>query len=207
MKIDMTALENEDLVFEKFAKKIQTIYKKQCKQEIPSGKFAKEFVQLLNMVCPELAKRFPKLVAVMLEFEVIDFAIKGLNDPILTALWKNQEPEGYTPYTIQKYSQSFGIRIASHLWKKNAELENIDLKPKANPLTLEEYLRQKFNLSQSEIKVLVAFCQSENRGRRQIAKDLVLTENTIKTHSRNILRKMKVKTINEAVDISSEFVP
>lgn len=186
-----------------------------------------EVISYFEQFCPTLAKRFSHIPSVLYPMKIIEFALEGLGDPLLSILWQHTNDVStddstdvsisseypistvrkYSRSTVRKYSRSFGIRITTHLIEKNLELEGIDITPKANPLTLNQYLRQTFGLSDGEIKVLLAYSESENKGRKVIADELVLSPNTIKTHTRSIMKKMKTKTINDAVQIVKAFKP
>ena len=62
-------------------------------------------------------------------------------------------------------------------------------------------LFRSFGLSLREQSVLLEFVRGTSAGRPKIIKDLAISKNTLKVHIRNINKKMKTKTLNEAVEI------
>ena len=58
-------------------------------------------------------------------------------------------------------------------------------------------------LTEREWEILDFFCQGKDT--RQIAETLVLSEETIHSHSKNVLRKLKVHSRQEAVELAERL--
>jgi DNA-binding CsgD family transcriptional regulator len=200
-------MEDLDVRFTAFAKTIQKILRSiKSEAGFSTQRLAKDFAYQFETICPTLAQNFPKNISFLYAYDVIEFAVNGLGDKFLSSYWEGKDVQGYSIHTKNKHSQRFGIQIALHLVRKEDELKG-ETKLKVNPYTIEEYLFNTYNLSPGQIKVLLEYKKSENRGRKLIAKDLHLSENTIKSHVHSIMKKMKTESINEAVRLARKFIP
>jgi DNA-binding CsgD family transcriptional regulator len=137
------------------------------------------------------------------------------DDKVMAMIWEEHfcrqvtitdvaERANYSPRSIARLVKLFPKKVAHQLWMKNHELTN----PQKTAVSVKTIWQQhheiissqKLGLTDTEIKVVLAFMRLENQSRKEIARELSITTNTLKTHRRSILKKMKVSTIREAVD-------
>ena len=176
---------------------------------------AHDFARVFQDTLPDLAKTFdtdwPNTVYAE---RVIEFGVAGLGSEVATLLWKEHilasGTNAYVAYrlhlskrTVNRQRRAFPELVAAQLWKKNHELASMKPKNTLNPVTVEQQrksvLKDTFLLSDREAEVLLAFWRGRNRGRADIVAELSIAKNTLKTHIRNIIRKMGVERMNEAV--------
>ncbi len=110
-----------------------------------------------------------------------------------------------SPRAVHRQLRAFPRNVAVQLWEKNLELGSPQDTPSLHPTTRQQrrirVLEEEFGLTWREAEVVLAFRRpGRNRGRREIAGDLFITENTLKTHIRNIIHKMASSSMNDAID-------
>lgn len=102
--------------------------------------------------------------------------------------------------------KSFPINVAIQLWEKNLDLSGSrgarSLRPTTRTQLRTRALKDEFGLTPRQVEVLLAFYRpGKSRTRKKLAEDdLFISLNTLKSHIRNILRKMECTTMNEAID-------
>ena len=80
-----------------------------------------------------------------------------------------------------------------------AIMENDDLPPPVDPLVELNAIYEKADLTKREIEIVGQLCQGHTN--RVIAKNLYITENTLKTHLKKIYRKLDVSSKSELISM------
>jgi len=132
------------------------------------------------------------------EIRVLMLTISRSDDDLLRAissgadgyLLKNAEPEELEK-AIHLVNEGFSI-LSPEVTRK--VLDSVNAEPKNQPET---------DLSKREMEVLV--CLSSGQTTNQIAEDLFISENTVKTHVRHILEKLNASNRAEAVSKAIQF--
>jgi DNA-binding NarL/FixJ family response regulator len=91
---------------------------------------------------------------------------------------------------VVRGESAFSRKVTMRLIERLRELPEggVGMRPVQSPLTEREW------------EILDFFCQGQDT--KQIAETLVLSEETIHTHSKNVLRKLKVHSRQEAVEVA-----
>jgi DNA-binding NarL/FixJ family response regulator len=91
---------------------------------------------------------------------------------------------------VVRGESAFSRKVTMQLIERLRELPEggVGMRPVQSPLTEREW------------EILDFFCQGQDT--KQIAETLVLSEETIHTHSKNVLRKLKVHSRQEAVEVA-----
>jgi DNA-binding CsgD family transcriptional regulator len=172
------------------------------------------FRSLFKRLCPRLSKNFPEAPDIIYARKVIDFAVAGLNEQVETVIWQEyykggstlaelEELVNYASRTVRRYIVSFAEKMAVQLWEKEMDLATLPVEVIPAD-TLEQRATRKledaFNLSPSQAKILLTYCRHKNIGMKAILELLHISENTLKSHRRHILRAVGAETTNVAVD-------
>jgi len=185
---------------------------------------ANELRQVLRQALPKLAEEIeggpldnPTPVPLYDANRVVRLGVAGLNNTATTLLWEEYfvagisvsdtaDLLGYSKRTVHRRIKAFPEMVSAQLWEMNLELVAPRQAPLATTTVAQrqaEILRAEFGLSDRQLDVLLAFIRPGGRiGRQAIAKGLGLSENTLKTHIRHIIRKMGVSRMNWAADMA-----
>jgi DNA-binding NarL/FixJ family response regulator len=95
--------------------------------------------------------------------------------------------------SVVRGESAFSRKLTMRLIERLRELPEggIGMRPVHSPLTEREW------------EILDFFCQGKDT--KQIAETLVLSEETIQSHSKNVLRKLKVHSRQEAVEVAQRL--
>ncbi|HEY7267376.1 MAG TPA: response regulator transcription factor [Solirubrobacterales bacterium] len=95
--------------------------------------------------------------------------------------------------SVVRGESAFSRKVTMRLIERLRELPEggIGMRPVHSPLTEREW------------EILDFFCQGKDT--KQIAETLVLSEETIQSHSKNVLRKLKVHSRQEAVEVAQRL--
>jgi len=157
--------------------------------------------------------------------ELVSYAVKGLNNESLEALWEHcfvlnstiadvSKQLSYSESSISRLVRSFPERLASQLWEKNHELIVNPSKIAASPLTTEQRqittLKDALHLSDRQAEILLLYVYTlyaePHLSRKDIAKKLFISTNTLKAHIRNIIRKTSSNTMTDAAKKAAEVL-
>lgn len=149
---------------------------------------------------------------------LLEFAVKGLALDHVSLIWQRYflegttvaevaEETGYSTRSVNRWVKGFPERIARQLWEKNQEI--VEPRPPVRPGTSHQarvrFLQEVFFLSERQAEVLLVYCRpGKEKGRNAIADELFITQNTLKSHTRKIIRKMGAKNMNHAAAIAKE---
>lgn len=176
---------------------------------------------------PHLAALFSSAPDVIYIRQIMDYSVKGLEQAAHRVVWDVYFRKGktldevahqatYSVKTIRRYVDSFPEYVATYWWEKNLELgtspPSIEVEPKTIKACCMEALEKKYSLTERQCEVLFAFCINKDKGRRELAKELFISENTLKTHISRILKAMRKTTeiepttMNDAVRESKKML-
>ena len=173
--------------------------------------------KLFTSLFPNLAKTIPNAPDVIYCRRIIRMGVERLNDAVISTIWHDYYQHGgtltaladtvnFSTRTVRRYIAAFPERVALQLWEKSQDLV---LKPE--PPTTQSLRRRalmtlmnEFSLAERPAEVLLAFCQWQDLGQKEIGNRLFIGWNTLKTHKRRILQHMrarglKVETMSDAV--------
>lgn len=148
---------------------------------------------------------------------IVELGVTRLSNEATTLLWKEYFLAGtsvsdtanamrYSTRTVHRRIVAFPQMVSEQLWEMNLKLVAPQQATIAMPTITHaqrqaQILRAEFGLSDRQLDVLLAFMRPGERiGRRAIAKELGLSENTLKTHIRHIIQKMGVNRMDRAAD-------
>lgn len=147
---------------------------------------------------------------------IVHFGVSGLSKKIFAKFWKYYftsslsaidaaKKMGISRSSIYRLEKVFPRKVSNKLWLKNQELTAPKERATVSPKTLEakrkEILQEAFDLTDRQADVLLLHCYSlrgPHLTRREIAKRLYITANTLKSHIRRIIRKLDVDTMTNA---------
>jgi DNA-binding CsgD family transcriptional regulator len=162
--------------------------------------------------CPRLCQQFLDAPDVVYARKIIDYAVAGINDPVTSVIWQEYYKNGitleemqhkvdYASRTVRRLIGAFSEKVTIQLWEK--DLEIADPLP-ASPETLEQrakrILQNTYDLTNRQADILLAHCKWQGLGIQELCdKVLFMSENTLKSHKKHILKRMGVSTMNPAV--------
>jgi len=145
---------------------------------------------------------------------LIERALQHVNDETMWGVWYlrilREPTEGnmyhldYKERHIRRFVRKFPKIIAGQIWEEyccsDEFIGNIDSTALMFEARICSHVRETYGLSNRQSQVLVSFCTHHLGTRKEIAKKLFISGNTLKSHIRQIIKKMKVENITEAVD-------
>lgn len=176
----------------------------------------KRLPSIARRVVPELVKNLEggEPNAIYAEY-LVKFSLRGVANPEYRSIWWLCFVQGVatkevaarlflSQRTVQRRMAALPEIVTGQLLRKNLELSNsaeISLSPITKQQSLTRLLFTHFGLTEREAEVLLMFCgPGAPLGRQVIAEKLFISRNTLKSHIRKIIRKIRVTTMNEAVD-------
>jgi len=177
---------------------------------LPATRLVFAFMQAF----PELAETFDatNLPDHIYAREIVSLGVIGINKKITTALWEQfyiaydtlfsvAYKTGNSIKTISRHKSVFPENVATQLYRIAHELaspERFPINPQTPRQRWEDYILEKFPLTNRQLEVLLEFCEPTEIGRKAIAAKLNISLNTLKSHIRKIIRKTDSSTMNEA---------
>ena len=179
------------------------------------NKGADAVVETCHRLLPNVLSNFNKdQPSIILAKEIIGFSVRGINSELVTVIWADYLLSGqqvediakkinYTNRSVYRLLRMFPQKVAEYLWLLNQPSISASNAPFLQHQTLPQkqtdFLKITYKLTLREAEILLIYCEpSKLKGRKEIARILHISDNTLKSHHHSICHKVGATTMNDA---------